>query len=467
MIKEREHVLARINQTMQTALSTVAFAGASAIINLGHYRELLVSREFSFYIFIVALTAWIGIDYSGLHRMSREDRYLELFFRYLKMTIINSGILHLASLYFGTAWLNIWVILCFAIFNFALLYLLKASFYRTMQIMRRRGYNTRQLLVVADGSSVDYISDLLHTKDWGYRIFAVVTNSRRVRQEFEDDLRLIAGDTRLEALLDEVVVDELIYAKSKLDYEDINRLMILCAERGIVFRLRPGIQERYGLKPNITMFNDKPLVVFRNIPENYLALKVKRGFDIMVALAALLMASPVLIAIAIAIKLDDGGPIFFHQQRVGLYGRRFACVKFRTMVTNAEALKASLMAQNEQDGPVFKMKHDPRITGVGRFLRKYSLDEFPQFLNVLNGDMSVVGPRPPLPDEVSQYRNQQNRRLSMKPGITCIWQTSGRNNIDFDNWVKLDTQYIDNWSLKLDLMIILKTVKVMIKGDGM
>ena len=172
-----------------------------------------------------------------------------------------------------------------------------------------------------------------------------------------------------------------------------------------------------------------------------------------------------MLIIAFLIKLD-GGPVFFLQKRTGLNGRHFSCFKFRTMVVNAESLQKSLLSQNEQEGPVFKIKNDPRVTKIGRFLRKTSLDELPQFFNVLKGEMSIVGPRPPIPSEVKQYQRWQNRRLSMKPGITCIWQVSGRNNIPFEQWMKMDMQYIDTWSLKLDMIILLKTVKVVFAGDG-
>lgn len=467
MLREREQVLARINQIMQTMISVAAFSAASGLYHYTNYRELFHTKEFNFYLLLVSLSAWIAIEYSGLHQMSREDRYHEIFFRYLKVTAVSSGLIFAARYYLDTRWIDFGSLTLFAAINLVFLYSFKAFFYRFMQLMRRRGYNTRQLVVVADNSSADFVEELLQTKDWGYRIQALVTDSKEVCDRYEDRLKVYNSSTPLPQLMNEMVVDELFYARGKINYEEINPLMATCAQRGIVFRLRPIMLERYGLKAGYTIFNDNPLFVFRNIPNNYLGMKVKRGLDILIAMGALIAASPVLLAIAIAIKLDDGGPIFFHQQRVGLFGRRFACLKFRTMVVNAEALKASLMDQNEQDGPVFKMRYDPRITRVGRFLRKYSLDEFPQFLNVLNGDMSVVGPRPPLPAEVNQYQKSQNRRLSVKPGITCIWQVSGRNNTDFDGWVKQDMEYIDNWSLKLDLKLILKTFAVMIKGTGM
>ncbi|PIE77777.1 MAG: hypothetical protein CSA15_11355 [Candidatus Delongbacteria bacterium] len=209
-----------------------------------------------------------------------------------------------------------------------------------------------------------------------------------------------------------------------------------------------------------------PYLKFVNTPTDYLALKVKRLADVVSSLIFIVLFSPIFLAVAIAVKLTSKGPIVFTQKRVGLRGREFNLYKFRTMVENAEELKKELEAQNEMDGPVFKIKKDPRITKIGSFLRKSSLDEFPQFFNVLRGDMSIVGPRPPLPKEVAKYERWQRRRLSMKPGITCIWQVSGRNEISFEEWMKLDLEYIDNWSLKLDFSLFIKTIKVVLLRKG-
>jgi exopolysaccharide biosynthesis polyprenyl glycosylphosphotransferase len=193
---------------------------------------------------------------------------------------------------------------------------------------------------------------------------------------------------------------------------------------------------------------------------------LKRLFDIFTSGAALVVLAPLLFVVAVLIKLTSRGPIFFKQERAGLHGRPFHMFKFRTMVVNAEALKAQLEKQNEQTGPVFKMKNDPRITSIGRFLRKHSIDELPQLINVLRGDMSVVGPRPPVPKEVAQYEGWQRRRLSVRPGLTCIWQVSGRNQISFKEWMFLDMRYIDHWSLMDDLSLILQTFPVVLTGRG-
>jgi exopolysaccharide biosynthesis polyprenyl glycosylphosphotransferase len=192
----------------------------------------------------------------------------------------------------------------------------------------------------------------------------------------------------------------------------------------------------------------------------------KRLFDIVSSAAALWLLLPLFAVVALLVKVTSRGPVLFKQERVGLHGRRFNMLKFRSMVVNAEELKASLAKLNEQSGPVFKMRRDPRVTWIGRFIRKYSIDELPQLINVLRGDMSVVGPRPPVPSEVVKYEAWQLRRLCVRPGLTCLWQVSGRNQISFEDWMYLDMQYIDHWSLRQDLNLIFRTLPVVFLGRG-
>lgn len=205
---------------------------------------------------------------------------------------------------------------------------------------------------------------------------------------------------------------------------------------------------------------------FRSVHVKPMQWFMKRLFDIAASAAALAALSPLLLVAAALVKLTSRGPILFRQERVGLHGRTFHMLKFRSMVVNAEQLKALLMAQNEQTGPVFKMTHDPRVTSVGRFMRKHSIDELPQLMNVLRGDMSIVGPRPPVPKEVASYEAWQRRRLSVRPGLTCVWQVSGRNAISFQDWMLLDMRYIDHWSLAGDFDLIWRTVPVVLTGRG-
>jgi exopolysaccharide biosynthesis polyprenyl glycosylphosphotransferase len=193
---------------------------------------------------------------------------------------------------------------------------------------------------------------------------------------------------------------------------------------------------------------------------------VKRGFDLVIATLLTAAAVPMMLAIAGAIKVTSGGRVLFRQTRCGLNGRRFTLYKFRTMVENAESERPKLSHLNEMKGPVFKVRDDPRVTRLGRLLRRFSLDELPQLWNVLLGTMSLVGPRPAIPEEVAQYQRWQRRRLSMRPGLTCLWQISGRNEVDFDRWMELDLEYIDSWSPLLDLKILARTVPVVLSGRG-
>jgi lipopolysaccharide/colanic/teichoic acid biosynthesis glycosyltransferase len=193
----------------------------------------------------------------------------------------------------------------------------------------------------------------------------------------------------------------------------------------------------------------------------------QRQLDLFVAIAVLLLLLPVLVVIAIAIKLGDGGPVFYRQRRIGRDKRPFDMLKFRSMRIDADKVRESLMRYNEADGPVFKMRNDPRVTAVGRFIRRHSLDEFPQFINVLVGDMSIVGPRPPMPHEVEHYEEWQLRRLSVRPGLTCLWQVApNRHAIAFDKWVNLDLEYIDRRNVWFDLQLIARTVRVVVLGGS-
>lgn len=204
--------------------------------------------------------------------------------------------------------------------------------------------------------------------------------------------------------------------------------------------------------------------VIENERSNVLYEVIKRIIDIVASFTGLIVLSPLMLVVSILIKLESKGEVIFKQKRVGLNGKEFYMYKFRSMVINAEELKAELESQNEMSGPMFKMKDDPRVTKVGKFIRKTSLDELPQLWNVLKGDMSLVGPRPSLPKEVAQFEDWMHKRLEVKPGLTCYWQVSGRNNIDFEDWMKLDIKYVRERSLIFDIKLILKTVLVLF-GD--
>jgi exopolysaccharide biosynthesis polyprenyl glycosylphosphotransferase len=262
------------------------------------------------------------------------------------------------------------------------------------------------------------------------------------------------------------IVDEIIYCKRNIVQAEVESLVKASQEIGVGFRLQSDLSPVTTGKGQ-TSFLDMPFLAYSNVPSDYFGVAWKTLSDLVFSLVILIFLSPVILVIAALIKLTSKGPVFFKQVRVGLRGRKFYLYKFRTMVINAEELKAKLMEKNEMDGPVFKIKNDPRITPIGRFLRKSGLDELPQFFNVLKGEMSLIGPRPPLPEEVKKYETWQLRRLSVKPGITCTWQiVPNRNSVVFDQWMKLDLAYIDNWSPKLDIQLFFKTIKTVFTGSG-
>lgn len=240
----------------------------------------------------------------------------------------------------------------------------------------------------------------------------------------------------------------------------------ICERLGVRFGLLSATIRFEKARPTALARLAQPFVMYDVVDAKPIQVALKRLLDVSASAVALVVLSPLLVGTALAVKLTSRGPVFFRQRRVGLYGRTFEMLKFRSMVTNAEALRAKLEKSNEMSGPVFKMRNDPRITSVGRFIRRYSIDELPQLVNVLLGDMSIVGPRPPLPSEVAKYEAWQLRRLSVRPGLTCVWQVSGRNQISFEEWMRMDIRYIDQWSLATDVGLILKTVPVVLTGRG-
>ena len=300
-----------------------------------------------------------------------------------------------------------------------------------------------------------------HRRLVGYLSFADEASDARLRAP------LLGTIDDLAATLRQRVVDEVYFASTANEHSAVVQSAIrICEEFGEPFALPSCAYRltRARITPSSAVTDG--YAHFLTVQVKPLQRWMKRLFDILASAIALAVLSPLLIATSILVKLTSRGSVLFKQERVGLLGRKFHMLKFRSMVSNAEELKARLLAANEQSGPVFKMTHDPRVTAVGRFIRKYSIDELPQLVNVLRGDMSIVGPRPPLPSEVLRYEAWQRRRLSVRPGLTCVWQVSGRNEISFHDWMLLDMRYIDHWSLAHDFSLILRTVPVVLTGRG-
>jgi exopolysaccharide biosynthesis polyprenyl glycosylphosphotransferase len=281
------------------------------------------------------------------------------------------------------------------------------------------------------------------------------------------DIPLLGHPRSFERLALSQHIDALVMAVGPEEIAHTATLFANAERMGIAVWLLPDLYQAKLSRGTMTTLDGSPAVVYQPTFTNPLVCGIKELFDRTAASLIMTFGFPVFLLTALAIKLDSRGPIFFRQERMGRNGRRFMLYKFRTMACDAERKKRSLLARNEMTGPVFKIKDDPRITRIGHLLRKYSVDEFPQLLNILRGEMSLVGPRPPLPAEVTRFEPWQRRKLSVKPGLTCLWQVNGRNAIDFDHWMRLDLEYIDNWSLWLDARILAKTVPTVLKGTGL
>lgn len=294
---------------------------------------------------------------------------------------------------------------------------------------------------------------------------AVATSTHTLH---DPSLHVLGTLDELERVLDENVVDEVLFALPKEYAGEVEKYVLLCEERGLTVKLTLNLFDLRVAKNYVHAIGTIPVMTYHTVSLDNLQLFIKRGIDILGALVGLVIMGMFSIFVVPAILLDSKGPIFFKQDRVGQNGRIFKLYKFRSMCADAEAKKKELQAKNRvKDGMMFKVDHDPRITRVGAFLRKTSIDELPQFINVLRGDMSLVGTRPPTLDEVAKYQNLHHRRISIRPGITGMWQVSGRSDIrDFDEVCRLDTSYIDNWTVWSDIWIILKTVTVIFQKRG-
>lgn len=332
---------------------------------------------------------------------------------------------------------------------------------------RRRGKNLQKLIVVGTGRAAQKLVDQILTHPaWGLRISGFVYNGEDLSLWRFRDIPVIGTLFDLPRIIQNNHIDWVVFAVPEGQLGLIGPSMQLCEEMGTnVCLLTDFFSLRFARKKAGELFG-QPVLLFSRAPEPDVRLFIKYCLDRLLAFLGLVLVAPIMACAAVVIKLASPGPVLFRQERCGLNGKRFTLYKFRTMVPEAEALKSQLLDKNEMDGAAFKITNDPRLTPVGKVLRKYSLDELPQLMNVLKGEMSLVGPRPPLPDEVSRFDRWQRRKLSMKPGLTCLWQVNGRNHVNFEKWMRLDLEYIDNWSLWLDAKILAKTVPAVLSGRG-
>ncbi len=485
MLKAHWRFISRIERVFDNLLIVLAFLLAYYLrddflffaneIALPFPQELKSLARVEDYLLVlgVALPLYNAfLSLLGAYRSMRFSKVLQL----LRITVMASAlvflcqgsVLFLLKLDLSRSYVAIFCILC-AIFHFSLRILVLML----LRFLRVRGKNFRNVLLVGTGPQARTLYlEIAAQPELGIRVqgFSRIDASQSAPSHVYDlPARVIADSTSFEKALKKHAIDEVLFTDVVASFAKVQELAKIAVEEGVRVTLAADFFSLEIFKSDISYFGETPLIHYTPSPggEDSAALIVKRAMDLALSATMIVVLSPLLLAAAIAIKLDNPGPIFFRQKRVGLNGRTFVLMKFRSMVIEAEEMLEGLRAQNEMSGPVFKIRNDPRITRVGRFLRRYSIDELPQLLNVLMGDMSLVGPRPPLPDEVTLYMRKQRKRLSMRPGLTCTWQVSGRNEIpDFDEWARLDLEYIDNWSLGRDVYLLLKTVPAVLSGSG-
>lgn len=327
-----------------------------------------------------------------------------------------------------------------------------------------RGVDTRNVLIVGTGPEAHALRHHLESvRHLGYTFKGFIDFPCADQGQADGDV-LGTLDSLFQHARKEFV-DEIVFA-TPCDHNILRDALEKAREHDVDLRLVPDLYGGLAWNTPLEFLGQFPTIPIHRgeVPE--IELVLKRGLDILVSALLLLLTAPFLLVIAIAVKLDSAGPVFYTSERIGKRGRVFRCLKFRTMVQDAESRRSAMMHMNERDGVLFKVANDPRITRVGRVLRKYSLDELPQFFNVLSGDMSIVGPRPPLASEVKEYKLSHLRRLTVMPGITGLWQVQGRQDPSFDSYVSLDLTYIEKWSLWLDIKIMVRTVGVVFSGTG-
>ncbi len=463
MLKERERGVNNFLAIVEVVIAWISYY-VSMYLYFGRFTMTIYKDSIILHL-VIALVWFLLGKYFKLAQLHRSRPYSAILFNCLILVAIGTSILGFSVFVFNLYNIGFEFLIYFAIVNLILTFTFKFILFSILKMVRARGKNFSSILIIGDKTSFEFIDMILKYPEWGYKVVAIV-GDEFVKAKYGSIVPVLEEGTDVSDIIDKKTIDEVIFIKEHMGIEEVETMTHVCSEVGVVFRMYSPFFNKLKSQAHIHHYNTMPLLTISNAPMDYVPLKVKQVVDFIVSLSVIVLASPVFILLSLYIKLTSPGPVFFKQKRVGLRGRKFYAYKFRTMVVNAEELKQTLMAQNEVSGPVFKMKDDPRVTKAGKFLRKTSLDELPQFFNVLMGDMAIVGPRPPVPAEVKKYERWQLRRLSMKPGITCTWQVSGRNDIPFEEWMRMDLDYIDNWSLKLDFVIILKTIRTVLIADG-
>jgi exopolysaccharide biosynthesis polyprenyl glycosylphosphotransferase len=468
VLKERAGIIKKANILADAALIVVAFIVSFDIrVRFGGIEEL----GYYTWVLLVAVPVWLYLlERFGFYASQRMSSPWKLLQSLAKVTVIGGVITSSSIFLLHPEGFSRGFFVTFLILSFFFLALEQMVVRLSLRLLRLEGYNFRNILLVGTGSSALRILNLIeNNKGWGLNVVGVVRcdGSPAARECF--GYRIVGEIAELIEICKATPVDEVIFCDSN---EQCSQEVAGCIAElhlmGITTRTVLNLYYQFDCHKEVGMLhNEVPLLTFHPVCLDLNQLFFKRCLDIVGALFGLAISAVLFPFIALALKLESPGPLFFGQTRVRENGRTFTCWKFRSMYQDAEERKKELMHLNEMNGAIFKIKDDPRVTKVGAFLRKTSLDELPQFWNVLKGEMSLVGTRPPTPAEVDNYESWQRKRICIKPGITGLWQVSGRNRItNFDDVVRLDLEYIDSWSLMMDLRLILRTLKVVIFREG-
>jgi len=463
--QRKARVLFGLSDIILAALAFEAAYQTRAVLQLEHDFFLTVERKAI--VLAYSLAAWVVIGLwleiyekldSGHPRVILRDATRQCAYGALGLILFE----YLFRLDLSRAF-----VFFFAAFAWTFLVLFRLTAGRVVGVIRREFAAPHYVMVVGTGErAVRMARALEQSYEYGVRLRGFLSETHGAPKEIH--LRVpykVLPVEDLPSILREHVVDEIVFAVESESLAALEEAFLLCDEEGVRTRVAVDFFPHVNSTVSLERFGPTPLLTFSAAPYDEIKLLAKRLTDILIATAGLVVLMPFMIVTGILIRLTSPGPVIFKQVRCGLNGRLFLFYKFRSMVQNAEELKKDLEHLNVRQ-TVFKIPDDPRLTPIGRYLRKFSIDEWPQLWNVLRGDMSLVGPRPAVPSEVERYQRWQRRRLRMRPGLTCLWAICGRDRVDFETWMKMDMQYIDNWSLALDWKILLQTIPRVLTGRG-
>ncbi|MFH0977352.1 MAG: sugar transferase [Spirochaetota bacterium] len=478
MYKSKQKLITLIHTILDVSLVISAFVAAYFLKNFvlpSPYIGLDITPNYYLVLLISLIAMYLSFNFYNLYAPLPGKKFSEICLDMIKA--VSTGMFILISMLyiFKIGAVSRMLLGIFYINLICLLTLSKGLIFYITRAYENNIHNIKNILIIGSHQRAGQVIDLIISSRSNIKIIGCLeVDPAKVGQEVKNGIRVLGTMENLKNIVLTGVVDEVIFAMALAKIDNVDKYMLLIEEIGIHVRIIPDWHIHSLLyKPRFSkiLFDDfygMPTMIVSPTTSMHRELFIKHMIDHGSAILSLILLLPVFILIGTAIKVFSWGPVFFKQERLGLNGRKFYLYKFRTMVPNAEKLIDKYKHLNEADGPAFKIQNDPRIIPIiGKILRKTSLDELPQLINIMRGEMSLVGPRPPIPSEVEQYDVWQRRRLSMKPGLTCIWQIAPkRNDIDFNQWMEMDLDYIDNWSLKLDIKIFFTTFKVVLAGHG-